>query len=56
LTPVFEKPDENWHFAYIFYILEHHALPPLDEDVEANPAEQIAGHPPLYYSLSFQSR
>jgi hypothetical protein len=52
VTPVFEKPDENWHFAYVAYILDHRGLPPLDEDVAANPAEQIAGHPPLYYALS----
>ncbi len=50
--PVFEKPDEHWHFAYITYILDHHALPPLDTDVAVNPAEQIAGHPPLYYALA----
>ena len=52
LPPVFEKPDENWHFAYVTYILNHDALPPLAEDVDANPAEQIAGHPPLYYLLA----
>jgi len=51
-APVFEKPDENWHFDYITYILDHHHLPPMVEDVEMNPAEQIAGHPPLYYILS----
>jgi len=52
VTPVFEKPDENWHFAYIAYMLDHHELPPLDADVAINPAEQIAGHPPLYYGLA----
>ena len=51
-TPVFEKQDEEWHFAYTAYLIDHHALPPLDDNTEANPAEQIAGHPPLYYFLA----
>jgi len=51
-TPVFEKQDEEWHFAYSVYLIDHHTPPPLDGDIEANPAEQIAGHPPLYYFLA----
>ena len=46
-TPVFEKPDEEWHAAYVYFLLEQRRLPPLVIDREQNPALQIAGHPPL---------
>jgi len=51
-TPVFEKPDEPWHYAYVEYIIEHKSLPPLSPNKSINPALQIAAHPPLYYVAS----
>lgn len=51
-TPMFEKPDEEWHAAYVYYLLEQRRLPPLVIDAEQNPAVQIAGHPPLYYAAA----
>lgn len=52
VTPVFEKPDEEWHAAYVFYLLDQRQLPPLVIDPDRNPAFQIAGHPPLFYAAS----
>ncbi len=51
-TPMFEKPDEEWHAAYVYFLLEQRRLPPLVIDPEQNPALQIAGHPPLFYAAS----
>lgn len=51
-TPMFEKPDEEWHAAYVAYLAERGQLPPLVIDEDLNPAYQIAGHPPLYYATS----
>lgn len=51
LTPMFEKPDEEWHAAYVSYLASRGQLPPLAIDGEINPAYQIAGHPPLFYAL-----
>ena len=28
IIPVFEAPDENWHFSYAFYLSKHNQLPP----------------------------
>ena len=52
LAPAFEKPDEQWHFAYVAYLLEHGQLPPLLADENLNPALQEAGQPPLFYGLA----
>jgi hypothetical protein len=51
-TPAFEKPDEEWHFAYVTYLLDRGALPPITSDEALNPARQEAGQPPLFYALS----
>ena len=50
-VPVFEKPDESEHFAYITYLIDNGTLPPLVLNKKTNPALQIAGHPPLYYGI-----
>lgn len=52
VTPGFEKPDEEWHFAYVTYLLDHGDLPPISPDEQLNPAAQEAGQPPLYYLLA----
>jgi hypothetical protein len=51
-TPPFEKPDEQWHYAYVAHIATRGSLPPLVRDAALNPAQQIAGHPPLYYLMA----
>ncbi len=55
LAPAFEKPDEQWHFAYVAYLLEHGQLPPLLANEKLNPALQEAGQPPLFYGLAAAS-
>ncbi len=48
VTPLFEAPDELWHFAFIRYLALNHSLP-------VQPKEGIdiwlreSGQPPLYY-------
>ncbi len=49
-TPVFEAPDEVWHYAYVRWIAEGHGLPALDSDESG--ASQQAAQPLLYYLLA----
>lgn len=49
-TPLFEAPDEIWHYAYVRWIAEGNGLPPLDEDLSG--ANQEAAQPPLYYLVA----
>jgi len=49
-TPIFEAPDEIWHYAYVRWVAEGNGLPPLDEDVSG--AHQQAAQPPLYYLVA----
>lgn len=49
-TPVFEAPDEVWHYAYVRWIAEGHGLPSLADD--ASGAYQEAAQPPLYYAIA----
>jgi len=51
-SPIFEKPDEGWHYAYIHYLVTEHRLPPISLDTTLNPAFREAVHPPLYYALA----
>lgn len=49
-TPVFEGPDEQWHFSYAQYLLQKHHLPsPSDPDAAA--MQQEVTQPPLPYVL-----
>jgi 4-amino-4-deoxy-L-arabinose transferase-like glycosyltransferase len=50
--PALEKPDEEWHYAYVVYLLDKGKLPPISTDETINPAQQEAGQPPLYYLLA----
>lgn len=52
VVPMFEKPDEPGHFRYVRMLAQLGQLPPLVKDSALNPAEQIAGHPPLFYALA----
>ncbi len=49
-TPVFEAPDEVWHYAYVRWLVGGHGLPSLDDD--ASGANQEAAQPPLYYAVA----
>ena len=53
--PVFEGPDEQRHYAYVRYLVNHQALPPVNEkpsdDSSTYSVRQEAGQPPLYYAL-----
>jgi 4-amino-4-deoxy-L-arabinose transferase-like glycosyltransferase len=48
--PVFESPDEPWHFNYIRYVAEGHGLPSLLNNDSG--AYQEVGQPPLYYLIA----
>jgi hypothetical protein len=49
-TPLFEAPDEPWHYAYVRWLAEGHGLPRLDDD--ASGAYQEVAQPPLYYAVA----
>jgi hypothetical protein len=49
-TPLFEAPDEPWHYAYLRWLAEGHGLPRLDGD--SSGANQEVAQPPLYYSIA----
>lgn len=49
-TPLFEAPDEVWHYAYVRYLAEGHGLPALDDN--ASGACQQVAQPPLYYTVA----
>lgn len=50
VTPVFEAPDEPWHYAYAVHLADGGGLPvqSLEED---QPWRQEGSQPPLYYAL-----
>jgi hypothetical protein len=49
-TPLFEAPDEPWHYAYVRWLAQGYGLPRLDDD--ASGAYQEAAQPPLYYAVA----
>ncbi len=49
-TPVFEAPDEVWHYNYIRYVAKGHGLPSLQDNEHG--AYQEAAQPPLYYLIA----
>jgi hypothetical protein len=49
-TPLFEAPDEVWHYAYVRYLAEKRALPALTDT--GNAAYQEIAQPPLYYAVA----
>ncbi len=51
VTPLFEKPDENWHFAFAMYLVESGDLPVQRLAGRDHLAEQEGSQPPLYYAL-----
>lgn len=52
VAPALEKPDEEWHYAYVQHLLRNGALPPITADETLNPARQEAGQPPLFYAAA----
>lgn len=48
--PLFESPDEPWHFNYIRYVAEGRGLPSLLNNDSG--AYQEVGQPPLYYLVA----
>ena len=49
-TPIFETPDEPWHYRYVKRLADGQGLPPLA--ISEDPWEQGEAHqPPLYYAL-----
>ncbi len=46
VTPLFEAPDEVWHYAYVRHLIEERTLPPLEAGSDL--AQEVA-QPPLYY-------
>lgn len=51
-TPLFEAPDELWHFAYVQYLAQGNGLPVQTLDKPAHLARQEGSQPPLYYLLA----
>ncbi|MGB5933922.1 MAG: glycosyltransferase family 39 protein, partial [Anaerolineae bacterium] len=48
-VPLFETPDEVWHYAYVKNIADGHGLPVQDPDDIEQPWRQEGSQPPLYY-------
>ena len=49
-VPVFESPDEPWHFNYVRYVAQGHGLPSMRNNDSG--AYQEVGQPPLYYLVA----
>lgn len=49
-TPLFEAPDEVWHYAYVRWLAEGHGLPALNNNDSG--ANQEVAQPPLYYAVA----
>jgi hypothetical protein len=50
VNPLFEAPDEVWHYEYIRWLVEGRGLPE-PADVGSAPWAQEGSQPPLYYLL-----
>ena len=50
-TPLFEAPDEQWHFAFVQYVATGRGLP-VQTEQPTHLARQEASQPPLYYLLA----
>jgi 4-amino-4-deoxy-L-arabinose transferase-like glycosyltransferase len=51
VTPLFETPDEVWHYLYVKHIADGGGLPVYSEGMTF-PMRQEASQPPLYYLLN----
>ncbi len=52
VTPLFEKPDENWHFAYVKSLADGHGFPAAPLVVADDQPSQESSQPPLYYAAA----
>ena len=50
-TPLFEAPDEVWHYAYARWLAAGHGLPAMDSSDESGAGQEVA-QPPLYYGAA----
>ena len=50
-TPIFEPPDEGYHFAVLRWIQQGHGLP-VQQPGQASDWQQEGSQPPLYYILA----
>jgi 4-amino-4-deoxy-L-arabinose transferase-like glycosyltransferase len=50
VVPLFESPDEVWHYEYVRYLADGHGLP-VSDLVSDMPWHQEGSQPPLYYLL-----
>ncbi len=51
VNPLFESPDEVWHYEYVRWLIEGHGLP-TPEEVGTAPWHQEGSQPPLYYLMA----
>lgn len=51
INPLFESPDELYHYPMVKTIADGNGLPVLDENTRSQPYRQEGGQPPLYYML-----
>src|SRR5260221_14273132 len=51
VTPIFEAPDESYHFGFIQHLAYDFSLPIEDAKIKT-PWFQEGGQPPLYYVLA----
>lgn len=49
-TPLFEAPDEVWHYAYVRWLALGNGLPSMTDDTSG--ANQEVAQPPLYYAVA----
>ncbi len=49
-TPLFEAPDEVWHYAYTRWLAEGNGLPSMTDN--SSGANQEVAQPPLYYAVA----
>ncbi|MHB9031521.1 MAG: glycosyltransferase family 39 protein [Anaerolineae bacterium] len=54
INPLFEAPDEVWHYALMQHLAQGQTLPVLDPK-QPGPWAQEGGQPPLYYWLAAQA-
>jgi 4-amino-4-deoxy-L-arabinose transferase-like glycosyltransferase len=51
MTPLFEAPDEQWHFAFVQHVATGRGLP-VQSEQPTHLARQEGSQPPLYYLLA----
>lgn len=51
-TPIFEKPDEQWHLAYIKRLVDGLGYPTAPINLSDDVPAQESSQPPLYYTVA----